>query len=138
MAASAKLDLLILTEYSQASRIKRSVENHGAELPVIVESVTLWEDLNLVLQNRVRKGDVILLNGARKETISWTQHSDQLPGSVSEQFPDNSLIVVYPRIKNRKFNSYFDPCEVCSYPRRHERGPHIYAAGKKMNRCGMK
>ena len=109
MAASAKLDLLILTEYSQAPRIKRSVENHGAELPVIVESVTLWEDLNLVLQNRVRKGDVILLNGARKETISWTHHSDQLPGSVSEQFPDNSLIVVYPRIKNRKFNSYFDP-----------------------------
>src|SRR5690625_7106269 len=76
MAASAKLDLLILTEYSQASRIKRSVENHGAELPVIVESVTLWEDLNLVLQNRVRKGDVILLNGARKERSE--EHTSEL------------------------------------------------------------
>src|SRR5690625_7170041 len=102
MAASAKLDLLILTEYSQASRIKRSVENHGAELPVIVESVTLWEDLNLVLQNRVRQGDVILLNGARKETISWTRHSDRLPGPVRDRFPDSSLIDVSPGTENSK------------------------------------
>lgn len=109
MAASAQLDVLILTEYNQASRIKRSVENRGREVSVIVESVTLWEDLNLVLRNRVKQGDVILLNGARKETISWSHHSDQLPGLVSEQFPENSLIVAYPRIRNRKFNSYFDP-----------------------------
>src|SRR5690625_7626168 len=79
MAASAKLDLLILTEYSQASRIKRSVENHGAELPVIVEAVTLREDLNLVLRNRVRKGEVIVLNGAGKDRRALTAHTHPLP-----------------------------------------------------------
>lgn len=109
LAVSAQLEIRVVTEYSQSAEIKKVIEDSGIDANLSYESVTLWEDLHDVMERKLKRGDLIFLIGSRKETISWSYDSDALPGTISERFPDNSLVVAYPRIKNATYNSYFDP-----------------------------
>lgn len=54
-----------------------------------------WDDF-LIISKDIQPSDLIILNSARRGSISYENTLDKAPGKFEKYFPKNSLIVMYP------------------------------------------
>ncbi len=54
-----------------------------------------WDDF-LIISKDIQPSDLIILNSARRGSISFENALDKAPGKFEKYFPKNSLIVMYP------------------------------------------
>jgi Kef-type K+ transport system membrane component KefB len=68
-----------------------------------------YEDLNL-LQKLVDRNDMLFYVAARRTSVSYNNCMDNIQEKLEKQFPDNSKIVIYPRVHHidSKFSEYGD------------------------------
>lgn len=56
---------------------------------------TDWDDF-LIISKDIQPTDLIIMNSARRSSISYTPALEKAPGKFEKYFPKNSLIVIYP------------------------------------------
>jgi Kef-type K+ transport system membrane component KefB/nucleotide-binding universal stress UspA family protein len=54
-----------------------------------------WEDF-LILSREVKKDDLLLIVSARKGTVSYNRHLDNVPKQLSKYFQNTSFLFIYP------------------------------------------
>lgn len=55
-----------------------------------------WDDF-LIISKDIQPTDLIILNSARRNSISYISSLEKAPGKFEKYFPNNSLIVIYPQ-----------------------------------------
>lgn len=76
-----------------AERLSGKVWNKAS---ISIQPFTVWEDF-LILSRDVHDDDLIVLVSARKGATSYMGLLDSLPSKLEKYFPDNSMLVIYPR-----------------------------------------
>ncbi len=54
-----------------------------------------WEDF-LIVANEIQRNDLLVVISARKQTASYNQLFERLPGQLTRSFTHNSYLVLYP------------------------------------------
>lgn len=76
-----------------AERLSGKVWNKAS---ISIQPFSVWEDF-LILSRDVHDDDLIVLVSARKGATSYMGLLDSLPSKLEKYFPDNSMLVIYPR-----------------------------------------
>lgn len=58
-----------------------------------------WEDF-LILSREVKKDDLMIIISARKGTVSYNRHLDNIPKQLSKYFEKTSFVFIYPEQTN--------------------------------------
>lgn len=92
-------DILIISEYDQVSELRSLIAKTNPSVNFNYESVTIWDDLSILLESTTRIDDLIVLLASRSNTISFNRKYESLPRQIAEKFESNSLLVVYPQLE---------------------------------------
>lgn len=63
-----------------------------------------WSGILPLIEQNMRKNDLVFILSCRHESLAWQPALDQLPKQFIKKFPDNSLIIAYPA----EFRNYTD------------------------------
>jgi Kef-type K+ transport system membrane component KefB len=89
-------ELSIIGIEERMSRIKACVKSTKQPLTIGFVSMDRWTDLPDLLQSRLGRDDLFILQSAREGTLSWRPGLDRLPSVISSRFPENGFIAIYP------------------------------------------
>jgi Kef-type K+ transport system membrane component KefB len=89
-------ELSIIGIEERMARIRACVKSTKQPLSIDFISMDRWTDLPELLQTKLGRDDLFILQSAREGTLSWRPGLDRLPSLVSSRFPDNGFIAIYP------------------------------------------
>jgi Kef-type K+ transport system membrane component KefB len=71
------------------------IESLKPATPAVYKVFEDWEDF-LILAREVGQDDLLVVVSARKGTISYNSHLDDIPKVLSRHFAENSFVILYP------------------------------------------
>jgi len=94
-------------EYSASVMIYAEERTYNAMQNIVKESklpgklnftpFSDWDDF-LIISKDIQPTDLIILNSARRGSVSYISSLEKAPGKFEKYFPKNSLIVIYPQV----------------------------------------
>ena len=58
--------------------------------------VESWSDIITIIEQNIKKNDLVFILSCRHESLAWQPKLDHLPKHFIKKFPDTSLIIAYP------------------------------------------
>ena len=87
--------LVVYGTKDNLSIAKEYITQREPELEATFEELSDWFDLYKTKSLEISENDLVILYGARRDTISWQRSLERLPQLFAKNF-DNNLIVIYP------------------------------------------
>lgn len=80
-------------------KIKAQITNSKPTIAADYKIFDEWEDF-LILSRELKKDDLLIIISARKGTISYNKHLDNIPKQLSRYFEKSSFLFIYPEQTN--------------------------------------
>ncbi len=88
--------LTIIGIEERMPRIQRCVKSTKNPLKTTFISIDRWSDLTSLMDSKLKRDDLFVLQSAREGTLSWRPGLNRLPSIVSTRFPENGFITIFP------------------------------------------
>ncbi len=97
----------LATENELIIMIKDAIKNSKTEVETFYYDLTDIKDQYNQFEKLLKKDDLIITYGARRNTLSWMPYSDKLPAKIASRLKDYNFIIAYPGIlyDNDSFNT---------------------------------
>ena len=95
-------DLLFLVVESPAEPYVAQVDRIKPMVPVLARSAPTWSTALNALRDELRREDLVVVLGARRDTVAWHPFLARLPARLASLVPE-SFLIVYPaeRVEER-------------------------------------
>lgn len=87
--------LIIVSEERTIEELKKILLKIGS-IKIEYLNIDNWKNILILLEKTISKNDIIMQIIARQGHIAWRPSFDKLPYQLSEKYPENSIITVYP------------------------------------------
>lgn len=98
LARALGLRLRVLGQAATLKACALLFQDYQKTRPLETRTVAEWSDLVPALQDLSGPDDILCLCSVRKNQLSWQPSMEKLPKRLSELFPANRLLVLYPAI----------------------------------------
>ena len=90
------LKTIILASPFDLPKTSKTFEADKPSSSTRLVSVESWSDIITLIEQNIKKNDLVFILSCRHESLAWQPELDHLPKHFIKKFPDTSLIIAYP------------------------------------------
>jgi Kef-type K+ transport system membrane component KefB/nucleotide-binding universal stress UspA family protein len=99
MAQQIGVTIWALHAEAGAKSVRRMLEQIAPDVEMRFQTYSELADVSK-FWNNIIDDDLIILMGARRNTVSWQPALDKLPGDMARRLPERSFMIVYPGVES--------------------------------------
>lgn len=97
MAQQIGVTIWVLSDQKGAQTVRRMIEQIPPTVEMRFQTYSELGEVSNFWKNII-EDDLIVLMGARRNTVSWQPNLDKLPGEMAQRLPERSFMIIYPSV----------------------------------------